>query len=113
MTGSGNTETVPAPPELQMPGVRELVVPRLPAERRRELLEWLARSALDLPPEAVAELRESWSDCRLYGPDLDEAWHRYLECLAVAEGKLDGLVDWLSIEDAAQQEADALAFLAG
>lgn len=79
---------------LMMPGVQEIITRRLPLERRKELLTWLAQEALNLPPEAVATLRTDWSHPSLTGPALEEAWGRFLERQVLADAVDAGIADW-------------------
>ena len=79
---------------LTLPGIRLLPVQRLSLERRKALLAWLAENLLDLPPEAVTVLRDSFSHDSLSGPALDEAFGRYLERQALADAVDAGIADW-------------------
>jgi hypothetical protein len=80
---------------LALPGIRLLPIQRLSLERRKDLLAWLAENLLDLPPEAVTVMRDSWSHDSLSGPALDEAWGRYLERQTLADALEVGIpADW-------------------
>jgi hypothetical protein len=110
-----------------MPGTRLVAIQRLSCERRMQLLEQLARQALDLEPEFVVILRDALAHDSLTRPAVEEAWDDVLERVAIADAADQGLVDWRCIADdlpcpdrtsaaaeiARQDATEALAALAG
>jgi hypothetical protein len=107
--------------------IKLVVVQPASLEERTELLEWLARNALDLPAKAVPVLAEAFAHDSLHGPRLEAAWQEYLERLAIADDADRGCLDYhlvapdltcgnrteIAGEIARQDAADALALLAG
>lgn len=105
-------------------GTRSVEVDRLPIERRRFLLTWLARHLMEVPGELV-------DFCVLalarHHPDLDYRFTDFCERLALADAADQGVLDWRQVDDTltcsertetareiARQDADAaLAILIG
>jgi hypothetical protein len=113
---------------LQWPGRREVSVDRLPVERRRRLLQWLAETVLEnrehFPAEAEDALVSAW--CR-HSPDLEDRWLDYRERFRILTEAKRGVLDWRVVNDrltcaerteaareiAHQDADDALAALIG
>ncbi len=109
---------------LELHGRRAVEVDRLPVERRKDLLRWLARHTLEVPPEAAEALLSAWCRDRA---DLEDRWLDFCERLALADAADQGVLDWRQVSDdltctertetareIARQDADAaLAVLIG
>jgi len=79
---------------LTMPAIRLVPVQRLSCERRMQLLERLARTALNLEPEFVVILRDALAHDSLTGPAVEQAWAEVMEKVALADAAEQGLLDW-------------------
>ena len=105
-------------------GTRSVEVDRLPIERRRFLLTWLARHLMEVPGELVDFCVTALAR---HHPDLDYRFTDFCERLALADAADQGVLDWRTIDDTltcserteaaqeiARQDADAaLAILIG
>lgn len=75
-----------------MPWTRLLTAQRLPLQRRKELLKWLASlTPRALPDEAIPLLLSAWSHDSLIGPELDRAWGEVQRRVALADSVRLGL----------------------
>ena len=109
---------------LSLNGTRTIEVDRLPAERRRVLLTWLARHTMEVPGELVDFCVTALAR---HQPDLDYKFTDFAERLALADSADLGVLDYRTVDDSltcvertetageiARQDADeALAVLIG
>jgi hypothetical protein len=95
---------------LPMPGVRQIVIRRLPLERRKELLRQLALDYRDLEPEVVELQLTALAHDSHTGPEMKAAWLDYRHRVYLSEGISEGVIDWRDIcEDLTCGERTAAA----
>jgi hypothetical protein len=92
-----------------------VTVPRLPADQRKHLIEWLAsefmaQRAERWPPGTTAHLLALWGSGALRGAALDRAFADYLDAERLRRDVADGRVPWQDVLpglDCAEPEEEA------
>lgn len=79
-----------------------ITIPRLPADQRAQLIEWLAVQfisgrASDWPAGTASHLLAQWGTGALRGIALDRAFADYLDAARLRRDVGDGLVSWAEI----------------
>jgi hypothetical protein len=79
-----------------------VTVPRLPADQRKQLIEWLAsefmtQRAERWPPGTTAHLLALWGTGSLRGAALDRAFTDYLDAERLRRDVADGRVPWQDV----------------
>ena len=84
------------------PDSRTITIPRLPADQRTRLIEWLATEfiserARDWPAGTASHLLALWGNGALRGIALDHAFADYLDAWRLCRDVREGLVSWAEI----------------